>query len=444
MDMGASDRFFYYVLSGSSTLDIRVKLTFREPFDIAAMKAAADEALEYIPEFNKRIVLYNGRPEAVKGSGDVRFIPFAKDRVIDLGSDETNGLLFYFAYTERALISSVYHGLTDAKGLTEYLRTMMYLYLKKKGISLSSEEEAEAASMIRTEKGLPPDADRDDLFAPYDKHGDPSVKPSYIYEDQGVFRIPETPYDKKCGYAHMSRISLSFSDVDELRKRTETSMLPLLTDIVASAVREAFGSGDEPVVIMSAVDQRRCLGSDTLVNCSDSIFFAHSSELAERPVKDRCAELKASMKRQLAAENHIKMAGDKVMTVREFEKDPSGAAGFSRRLENMSAADNFNPMTLISTITGSLSMGAADRFLEDAEVSVAENACCSLLVSWFADKMHITAANQSDSCEFAAGIVSELEKRGVNAVIVSEEREYYDIFNYEYIENINSESEGKL
>lgn len=444
MKMGASDRFFYYVFTGNSTLAPRVTMTFREPFDLSAMKAAADEALGYVPEFNKCIVLSDGKPEAAEGSADVRFLPYEKDKVVYLGSDETNGLLFYFAYTDKKLIFSVYHGLTDAYGFTVYLRTMMYLYAKMKGMVFTPEEEAAFAPLIRTKKGLPENADTDDLFMPYEKHGSADAKPSYIYKNPGAFAITETRYDKNSGYSHLCHIPLSFRALNDLRERAEASMLAVITDIVASSIRDAFKSGDKTVVIMSAVDQRRCLGSASLVNCSDSIFFSYPAELAEKSEKERCAELKAEMKRQLAAENHIKMAGDKVLAVKAFEDDPADAAQIARRLDSIPPTDNFNPMTCISTVTGSLTMGAADRLLEDAEVSMSENACCSILVSWFGDKMHITTANLSDSSDFAEGIVKELEKRGINAGPITEQREYYDIFSYDKIQNKSDESEENL
>ena len=137
MKMGASDRFFYYTLTGRSTINERISLKFREDIDLSAMKEAADEALELIPEFNKSIVIRNGRPEAVQGSGDVAFIPYRENVSAALGSDETNGLLFYFSCKGKELTYSVFHGLTDAYGMKYYIRTMLYLYIKKKGLEIT-------------------------------------------------------------------------------------------------------------------------------------------------------------------------------------------------------------------------------------------------------------------------------------------------------------------
>ena len=41
--MGASDRFFYYTMTGRSTLNERVAITFKEEFDLKIMKEAADD-----------------------------------------------------------------------------------------------------------------------------------------------------------------------------------------------------------------------------------------------------------------------------------------------------------------------------------------------------------------------------------------------------------------
>ena len=432
MKMGASDRFFFYALTGRSTLNPRLELTFREDFDLAAMKEAADEALGYIPEFNKHIVVRNGRPEAVVGSGDTAFIPDAQNRNIAFGTAETNGLLFYFGYSGKILTLSVFHGLTDGAGMTAFMRTVMYLYIRKKGIALTAEEEAEMTAAIRTEKGIPAGADEDDLFTPYEKHGDPAAETQWSYTNPGAFAIPETPYSSDCAFAHVCRIVLPLAEVKAEQQKLGTSMLPMLTDIVSAAVAKTFGSGDRPLVVMSAIDQRRCFGSKTLVNCSDSLFFTYDAELAEKDVRERCAELKAAMKQQLDPGNHKKMAGMKVLTVREFEKDPAGVAEFARRLADMPPADNFNPMTCVLTVIGEMSLGrAADRLLEGLDSYMVSRGACFAGVSAFGGKMLITAVNQSDSRDFAEGITAELNKRGLHAELISDSRMNIDGFTYD-------------
>ena len=434
MKFGASDRFFYYTLTGKATFDMRIQMSFRDPFDLAAMKASADEALEYIPEFNKRIVLRGGRPEAVVGSGNTAFIPEEEKKPVLLGSEETNGLLFCFKYKEKTLTLSSFHGLSDAYGLKFYLRTMLYLYLKKTGAALSAEEESEITAQIRTQKGLPSDADPDDLFMPYEKWGDPEAKPAWTFENPGAFAIPETPYGFDSDYIHMCSIELPYSEMQKERERLGTSMLPLLTDILSMGTLRTFPCGEKTIVAMSAVDQRRIFHSKNLVNCSDSVFFPYTAGFAKKDEEERCRELKAIMKRQLATENHLKMAGDKVLTVREFEKDPEGAVALAEKLANMPSTDNFTPMTFVVTWIGDLSMGTAIDSLFDDMMLYGVARAFSSSISVFGDKMHFMTANQNDSCAFAEGIAREMNRRGLHAKITSETHLYGDQFVYDRIE----------
>ncbi len=440
MKMGASDRFFYYALTGRSTIDIITELSFREPFDLPAMKKAAAYALRCIPEFNKSIVLQNGRPEAVVGSGDIVFMPEVKDKPVKLCSDETNGLLFYFRYTERRLVFSAFHGLTDGAGMASFVRLVMYFYMKEKGIAITPEEEA-AFTKGRTVQGIPPDADPDDVYMPYEKYGDATLTPEWSYENPGAFAIPETPYPEECDYIHLCRIKLPLAEINKLKSEAGVSYLPLLADVISSAVANTFDCGEKPVVVMSGIDQRQEFGSQTFVNCSDSVFLPYTAELRGKGVRERCAGLKAAMKQQFEPALHRKMAGDKVLTVRELEKDPAGAAAVAKRLELLPSGDNFTPMTYVLTFIGDQSMGeAADTLLDNVMIYNTARACFAI-IGYYGDTMTITVGNRSDSSAFAGGIAGELQKRGVNAGIVSDSHFYSDKFHYETIRTVNESEE---
>ena len=63
---------------------------------------------------------------------------------------------------------------------------------------------------------------------------------------------------------------------------------------------------------------------------------------------------------------HRKMAGDKVLAVRELEKSSEGVISIAKKLEKLPTADNFNPMTYILSFLGDQSMGkTADKLLDD-------------------------------------------------------------------------------
>ena len=277
--MGASDRFFYYTMTGRSTLNERVAITFKEEFDLKIMKEAADEALKIVPEFNKRIVIFNGRPEAVKGSGDIAFIPDVDDKIIRLGSNETNGLLFFFRYKGKKLTFSTFHGLTDAYGMKFFLRVMLCSYMKRKGLAKTLEDEEYIASILHTRTDL----DEEDMYTPYEKYGNASVDPGFHYENhEKIFAIPEIIYNEECNYVHTCNIEAPLSDVNALRNQFGKSNLPFFVDMLSASVARTFNASGKMIMIMSAVDQRQSFSSKSLVNCSDSIFFPYTAELQKK------------------------------------------------------------------------------------------------------------------------------------------------------------------
>ncbi len=443
MKMGASDRFFYYTLTGRSTINERILLKFRQDFDLSAMKQAADEALKLIPEFNKRIVIRNGRPEALTGSGDVAFIPYKENASVALGSEETNGLLFYFSYIRKELTLSVFHGLTDAFGMRYYVRTVLYLYLKKKDFVLTAEEEAELTAGLRTAPVSPDLSEQGDRLMPYETWGDICAEPEWHYENPGAFVIPETPYDEECDYIHICRIEAKADEVKKARDETGVSYLPFMADLVSSAVAGSYDCKDRSIVVMSAIDQRKVLGSHTLVNCSDSIFLPYTAELGIKEKNERCAGLRNMMKQQFEPALHKKMAADKVQTVRGFEKLPEGCIAVAKRLELLPSSDNFSPMTYVLTFIGDMSMGsAADRLLDDVMIYNTARANF-VIMGYYGDKIHILVGNRNDSCRFAEGIAAEFRSCGIQADIIGDSHFYGDKFQYETIKTVN-ESEDQL
>ena len=433
MKMGASDRYFYYTMTGRSTLNERVILSFKEDFDLDIMKKSADEALKLIPEYNKRIIIYNGRPEAVKGTGNIAFIPDVEDKIVRLGSDETNGLLFFFRYKGKKLTFSTFHGLTDAYGMKFFIKIMLYIYMKKKGIAVTPEEDEIIPDIIKARENY----DEDDILAPYEKYGDSSLSYDFHYDSSEIFAILEKAYDEECNYVHLCNVEASVSDLKAVRNQFGKSYLPFLVDVVSQSVAKTFNSGDKPIVVMSAVDQRISFSSKSLANCSDSIFFPYTAELQKKDMKATYEELFSIMKQQLTSQTHRKMAGDKVLAVRELEKSSEGVISIAKKLEKLPTADNFNPMTYILSFLGDQSMGkTADKLLDDVISFAYGRGGKFLLVSYFGDKMQLRLVNQNDSNAFAQGIATELLKRGINAKITEDRKLYGDQLQYEAIEKI--------
>ena len=59
---------------------------------------------------------------------EVAFFPY-DDTGRYFGTDEVNGYLFYILYEDNAFMLSLFHGLTDARGMIAYVVTTLWYYL---------------------------------------------------------------------------------------------------------------------------------------------------------------------------------------------------------------------------------------------------------------------------------------------------------------------------
>ncbi len=431
MKLGASDKFFYYVLSGRSSIDIVCDMTFKQLIDLPALQQSADEALGIIPEFNKTIVVKNGKLEAVNGSGNVAVLELDDKRVVHFGSNEINGLLFYFSYKDRFLKFSAFHGLADAAGLLAYVKTVLYLYMKKTGVNFDINDDYFAKNFRFQKPSLD---ENDELYMPYEISGNPDVIPKYNDENENAFSIPEDSYDIKCKYIHLCKARLSLQKIIDAKNRDEVSLLPYLTDVVTSAIAKNFDCGDSPVVLMSGVDQRPMFGMNTFVNCSDSIFLPVTSEMRNLPEQERCKKIKDSMIKQLEKNLHIKLAGERVKLVQDFEANPLGVVGIADNLANLPSEDNFTPMTMVISNIGDMTLGDGLINLLDDFMLYNSARANYVVFNYFGDHMNMIVGNQNDSAKIIQSIVAEFNKRGIDARIVTDEHYYGDVFQFDFIE----------
>lgn len=431
MKLGASDKFFYYVLSGRSSIDIVCDMTFKQLIDLPALQQSADEALGIIPEFNKTIVVKNGKLEALNGSGKVALLELDEKRVVHFGSKETNGLLFYFSYKENKLKFSAFHGLSDAAGLLAYVKTVLYLYMNKTGVNFDINDDFFAKNFRFQKPSLD---ENDELYMPYEISGNPDVIPKNNDENENAFSIPEDSYDIKCNYIHLCKARISLQKIIDAKNRDEVSLLPYLTDVVTSAIAKNFDCGDSPVVLMSGVDQRPMFGMNTFVNCSDSIFLPVTSEMRNLPEQERCKKIKESMIKQLEKDLHIKLAGERVKLVQDFEANPLGVVGIANNLANLPSEDNFTPMTMVISNIGDMTLGNGLINLLD-DIMLYNSARANYVVfNYFGDHMNMIVGNQNDSSKIIDSILAEFNKRGIDAKILTDEHYYGDVFQFDFIE----------
>ena len=122
--IGIKDRNYYY----KPIRNLRGEVVFSHPLDVGALKQAVKQALDIYPHFAVRPVIRDGILYYEENTAEVPVLP-QDGKSHYLGSDETNGYLFYIAYGEDRFLISSFHGLADHGGFTPFFMNILYYYI---------------------------------------------------------------------------------------------------------------------------------------------------------------------------------------------------------------------------------------------------------------------------------------------------------------------------
>ena len=106
---------------------IRIEIELTEPVDAAALRAALSRAAVRYPYYAVRLAR-----RAAAYVMEPNPLPFAvspEGRTVTLGSPESNGHLFAFAFDGCRLYMDSVHFITDGNGMFPFLKTILYYYL---------------------------------------------------------------------------------------------------------------------------------------------------------------------------------------------------------------------------------------------------------------------------------------------------------------------------
>ena len=421
--VGASNRFFYYTMHDKGTFSISYRVVLTQKVNPVILKEAANEALKCYPEFKCRPVIKNNLITYEENNESVVIID-SDQKVCEYGSDELNGYLFCFKCADYYFRLSFYHGLTDITGSMAYLKNVLYLYSKKLGLEMTPEEEEELLAQIR--KSADEIADQMDAFDPYTKYGNADSKPEYIYDNRSSFSIQTPQYEEDCDYTHGSTITLKTDEFLQRTKEYKVSIVPLLVDLISSAIRKTYQVGDIPVTAMVPVDLRRFFDSKTLVNFSDGIMIPYEKEDEELSQNERCAKFKQLMLLQINRENAQRIIGNKVETLKGIESKPGSIYEVADSMCKVPPLDAKRPLTYAMTYPGKLDLPKALDQLVDSVVCEPVMRAYATSVNTYKNKLYIQVLHRNDDSTFAQCIYDEIKAAGFDARIEDHGHVYAD------------------
>ena len=422
--LGASNKFFYYVMTGNASFNIRLSLTINN-LNLELFKEAANEAIKRYPELGARTQIRQNTLISKVIDEEIVFVKEDK-KIRHFGTDDTNGYLFYFIENGNTVTISYYHGLSDVVGILEYLRCLMYLYATKTSFELSKDELAELLPSIRCEDFCITEENEMGALDPYRMYGDSDVTEDYHFDNKGAYSLPNVDYPDDADYLHEQLITLSTSEFIRKTKELGVSVVPLLNDIVSSAIRNEYDADNMPVTAMVPVNLRPYVGIKTVVNCSDGIFIPYEKEDEALDITERCLKWKSFMNKQIATNNFIKLMGNKSASVDAFEGDETPIIEQARIKTMVPKKGTVRPLSYALTYPGKMTLlSGLDRMLDNCEIRGLARSN-SVVAHTYKDVMRIQVVTRTDDTKLADLILNQLNELNIAAECIDCQRVYAD------------------
>ncbi len=163
---------------------IRIEILLTEPVDAAALAAALESAAVRYPYFAVRLV--RDGAEYRMEPNPLPFPVSPAGKTVTLGTSESNGHLFAFAYDDCRLYFDTVHFITDGNGMVPFLKTILYYYLS----ALHPEARFDTAGIGLAGDPIPADEADDYPFPAVPVPEEPMVTRARPAE---VFRMPGQP-----------------------------------------------------------------------------------------------------------------------------------------------------------------------------------------------------------------------------------------------------------
>ncbi|MBR1855855.1 MAG: hypothetical protein IJ803_02135 [Oribacterium sp.] len=219
--------FLYARWDGFSN-SLRYSVRLYDEIDYEVLKKAVQTAKDRYPYLNLKVVMGENGPEIVENDAPVP-VTYGEKPVV-LGGSEAFGHFWAVACEGNDIFFDIYHNLTDAKGIINAIKTVLYLYLSEHtGDSLSDE-----GICLPGQDFLPGELDD-----PYEAAGiSDDMRPIYELKQRGAL-APDFRYAtdmERCNYA----IKASVDDVMKIARQCDASPAVILAYYLKETIRELF------------------------------------------------------------------------------------------------------------------------------------------------------------------------------------------------------------
>ena len=423
-NFNTADEVFYWGRTGTRATVIEIKCTLKETVNADKLKNAFEEALKIHTNFRIRPVIYDGRVKA--SVSDVEKVPLFPENDIPkhIGSPETDGFMLYCAYSEKDFAIHIFHGISDLRGISHFLNTMLMYYFSDNPADIT----------------IPYVTDTMPVYEKIMENGESfSPKGRYNAEERNVFRIPETRFSDENTKQHLFEIDIPIQPLLALSKSCESSVFPVLQTMIGRGLRNAYEVGDMDIAGYASADLRPIFKVESGGNSASTFVVPYTSKLDKHDFKERAKLLRQEMMTQVKPDNLFVGISQNITLIGKVSSLPQSIEETAHMAVSAARDRDDKNNTYGLSYTGHISFG------ENIDKHIKSVTACAgsysypvwIMACEFNGILRLTGAQSFDSDTAVRAVFDEIKEHIPEAELFDHGIHYFDECHLKEFEHIN-------
>ena len=285
-DYDHSAKFYPILSTKKSQSNFAIGAYLDEPVDKDALEKAVNYCAGRYPAFKVKQKRGYAWHYLVENNAPIKVFPLEKAVPCPINRKETNGYLFKLTYGGNRVEMIIFHGLCDANGAIEFLKTLLLAYQRIKGVKIEK-----TADIL----------DHEDDFAPYELEDSfvSHYEPIKLGDVDLKKLLGGTPYrikgESTQGGFETDRLVIDSVEVTKRAKETGVSFTAYVLGIIAFALdKTQHAKKKKDYALMVPVNLRNLFESISLRNFVTFIRVVlkpHSCDTIEEYAKESAKQM---------------------------------------------------------------------------------------------------------------------------------------------------------
>ena len=400
-----------YAVSENFPNTIRFVLEFADEITPDSLTYSAAQVQKRYPYFSVKLIKES--EELVLIENDLPFVVSENNKVVCLGSSESNYHLIAFAYDKNVISIDVSHGICDGNGIAPLAKTLAYYYIQDRYGSDGID-----TSVVRL---VTDDINEDEYAYPFSEEPFPAEGPLTLEPNETVPFLFAPDYFEDGGtYAY--HLLIPQKEFLEIAKPNDGSPVSFIGVVFYNAVLNLFPDCEKDIIIEIPHEYRKVLGNplahDSLVRvmnvCLSPKAKNYSTETLNTMVRGQII-LGCDEAQDIQAINGVIQLNGYLSKL-SYEAKQQTMQGI--------LADVIKPSTGGISYTGNIPWGGMDKYIKDVHIYAGEKKRSGgIAIELFTcgDYFSLCMMQPGRNPSIAREMIAEFKKNGISCTLRGEE-----------------------